>query len=201
VLTYNLTKAAIEDNREFGMINRSPSDVEELKQIFMADWNRQYYRPIDPDLVVSPNNARWRILGLMDQAQQELLVGVEVLSDPETMALLIAKRKAGVDVRVLVGGVKKVPANLGPMKYLVDNGVPVRSQSRPYLHAKYAIADHTQACLGSINLSTNSLDANRELGMLIDEHDTCHALRDVWLADWERAEPLEAIQLKTGRAE
>lgn len=199
VLTYNLTKAAAEENREFGVVNRSPSDVEELKQIFLADWGRQYYRPIDPDLVVSPNNARWRILGLMDAAQQELFVGVEVLSDPETLALLVTKRRAGVDVRVLVGGVKKVPANLDPMKYLAANGVPVRSQARPYLHAKYAIADRRSAYVGSINLSSNSLDANRELGMILDEPGTCDALRNVWLADWEKAEPLETLQLKSGR--
>ena len=124
VLTYNLTKAATEDNREFGMVNRSPSDVEELKRIFLADWNRQSYRPIDPDLVVSPDNARWRILGLMEQAQSELWVGVEVISDPEAMAILVEKKKAGVDVRLLIGGVKKVTANYAPMKYLVENGVP-----------------------------------------------------------------------------
>lgn len=196
VLTYNLTKAATETNREFGVVNRSPSDVAELKRIFLADWNREYYRPTDPDLVVSPDNARWRILGLMEQAQTELLVGVEVISDPEALALLVAKRKAGVDVRVLVGGVKKVPANVPAFRYLAENGVPVRSQSRPYLHAKFAIADHTHAYLGSINLSTNSLDENRELGLIMDEHDAIHVLRDVWLKDWAKAESFEAYELK-----
>jgi phosphatidylserine/phosphatidylglycerophosphate/cardiolipin synthase-like enzyme len=197
VLTYNLTKAATESNREFGIINRSPSDVEELKRIFLADWNREAYRPTDPDLVVSPDNARWRILGLMEQARQELLVGVEVISDPEVLALLVAKRKAGVDVRVLVGGVKKVPANVPAFAYLAQNGVPVRSQSRPYLHAKFAIADHAVAYIGSINLSTNSLDENRELGLILDEHAAIHTLRDVWLADWQKAESYEAYQEKT----
>ena len=201
VLTYNLTKAATESNREFGVINRSASDVAELKRIFLADWNREYYRPTDPDLVVSPDNARWRILGLMEQAERELLVGVEVISDPEALALLVSKRKAGVDVRVLVGGVNKVPANLPAFRYLAQNGVPVRSQSRPYLHAKFAIADHETAYLGSINLSTNSLDANRELGLILDEHDAIHTLRDVWLRDWEKAESLETYEAKAALKE
>jgi phosphatidylserine/phosphatidylglycerophosphate/cardiolipin synthase-like enzyme len=199
VLTYNLTRAATEDNREFGMINRSPSDVEELKRIFLADWNRVAYRPIDPDLVVSPDNARWRILGLMEQAQNELWVGVEVISDPEAMALLIAKKKAGVDVRVLDGAVKKVTANYAPMKYLVENGVPTRSQARPYLHAKYAIADGQAAYVGSINLSTNSLDENRELGMLVDSPEACQSLRQVWQNDWARSESFETVQLKMAK--
>lgn len=201
VLTYNLTKAATETNREFGVINRSPSDVAELKRIFLADWHRDYYRPTDPDLVVSPENARWRILGLMEQAEHELLVGVEVISDPEAVTLLVAKRRAGVDVRVLVGGVNKVPANLPAFRYLAQHGVPVRSQSRPYLHAKYAIADQQTAYLGSINLSTNSLDSNRELGLLLGDADTVRTLRDVWLADWEKADSPEAVEARAAQKE
>lgn len=192
VLTYNLTKAATEENREFAVIDRAMSDVEELKRIFLADWERKPYQPLDPDLVVSPNNARWRILGVMEQARRELLVGVEVISDPEFVATLIEKRRAGVDVRVLVGGVKKVPANLPAARALLAAGVPTRSQGRPYLHAKYVIADGGAAFLGSINFSTNSLDENRELGLLISEPAAIQTMRGVWLGDWEKAREVEA---------
>ena len=191
VLTYNLTKAATETNREFAVIDRALSDVEEFRRIFLADWERKPYQPLDPDLVVSPNNARLRILGLMDQARRELLVGVEVISDPEVVALLIEKRRAGVDVRVLVGGVKKVAANIAPARALVDGGVPTRSQGRPYLHAKYVIADGAAAYLGSINFSTNSLNENRELGLLIHDGGAIDTMRKVWLGDWEKAKEVE----------
>ncbi|MEB3198251.1 MAG: phosphatidylserine/phosphatidylglycerophosphate/cardiolipin synthase family protein [Candidatus Sericytochromatia bacterium] len=192
VLTYNLTRAATETNREFAVINRSQSDVAELRRIFIADWNRQSYLPTDPDLVVSPTNARWRILGLMNQAQRELLVGVEVISDPEVVATLIEKRRAGVDVRVLVGGVKKVPANLPAARTLIANGVPTRSQSKPYLHAKYIVADGQTAYVGSINFSTNSLDLNRELGMMLDDSGAIATLREVWQQDWLQAREPDA---------
>lgn len=191
VLTYNLTKAATEENREFAVVDRALSDVEELRRIFLADWERRPYQPLDPDLVVSPNNARWRILGVMEQARKELLVGVEVISDPEVVATLIEKRRAGVDVRVLVGGVKKVPANLPAARALLAAGVPTRSQGRPYLHAKYVIADGASAYLGSINFSTNSLDENRELGLLIHEAGAIDTMRATWLKDWDKAKEVE----------
>ncbi|MEB3221833.1 MAG: phospholipase D-like domain-containing protein [Candidatus Sericytochromatia bacterium] len=184
VLTYNLTRAATETNREFAVIDRSRSDVEELKRIFVADWNRQRYLPIDPDLVVSPENARRRILGLMAGASRELLVGVEVLNDAEVVATLVEQRRVGVDVRVLVGGVKKIPANLPAARTLVAQGVPTRSQGKPYLHAKYVVADGERAYLGSINFSSQSLDANRELGLLIGEGAAIAQMRDVFLQDW-----------------
>jgi phosphatidylserine/phosphatidylglycerophosphate/cardiolipin synthase-like enzyme len=191
VLTYNLTKAAAEDNREFGVVCRDPGDVAELAKIFEADWARVPYRALDPDVVVSPENARWRIFGLMDAAQRELWVGVESLTDPEAVALLKAKHKAGVDVRVLVGNVKKMSSNLPPARELMAAGVPVRSQGRPYLHAKYAIADGQGAYVGSINLSTNSLDENRELGLILDDGATIARLHDTFAGDWEAAQPIQ----------
>lgn len=198
VLSYNLTKAATEDNREFAIVDRAMSDVEEFKRIFLADWERRPYQPLDPDLVVSPNNARWRILGVMEQARKELLVGVEVISDPEVVATLIEKRRAGVDVRVLVGGVKKVPANLPAARALLAGGVPTRSQGRPYLHAKYVIADGQAAYMGSINFSTNSLDENRELGLLIAEAGAIETMRGTWFKDWEKAKDVEQDAEKKG---
>lgn len=191
ILTYNLTVAATETNREFAIIDRAMSDVEELKRIFLADSERRHYQPLDPDLVVSPNNARWRILGLMEQAKKELLVGVEVISDPEVVATLIEKRRAGVDVRVLVGGVKKVPANLPAARALLAGGVPTRSQSRPYLHAKYVIADGEAAYLGSINFSTNSLDENREIGLIIHDAGAIGTMAKTWHIDWDKAKDVE----------
>jgi phosphatidylserine/phosphatidylglycerophosphate/cardiolipin synthase-like enzyme len=184
VLTYNLTRAATESNREFAVIDRSQSDVEELKRIFVADWNREAYLPVDPDLVVSPENARRRILGLMTGARRELLVGVEVLNDAEVVATLVEQRRAGVDVRVLVGGVKKIPANLPAARTLVAQGVPTRSQGKPYLHAKYVVADGERGYMGSINLSSQSLDSNRELGLLIGGGAAIGQMREVFLQDW-----------------
>lgn len=187
VLTYNLTKAGVEGNREFGVINRSPSDVNELSRLFLADRAREPYRSLDPDVVVSPDNARWRILGLMERAREELVVGVEVISDPEAMALLINKARSGVKVKLLVGGFKKIAANKTPARHLVDNGVEVRHQSKPFLHAKYAIADGKEAYVGSINLTTNSLDANRELGLIIREGGAINRLREIFAQDWTGA--------------
>lgn len=190
VLTYNLTKAGAGGNREFGVINRSPSDVAELKRLFLADSGHELYRSSDPDVVVSPDNARFRILGLMERAKSELVVGVEVISDPEAMALLVGKARAGVSVRVLVGGVKKIPANLPPIRQLMAAGVPVKHQGKPFLHAKYAIADGREAYVGSINLTTNSLDANRELGLIVRDAEAVSQLQAVFGLDWESAETL-----------
>jgi phosphatidylserine/phosphatidylglycerophosphate/cardiolipin synthase-like enzyme len=190
VLTYNLTKAATESNREFGVVCRDPSNVNELIHVFEADWARVPYRALNPDVVVSPENARWRIFGLMESAQRELWVGVESLTDPEAVALLKAKHRAGVDVRVLVGDVKKMTSNMPPARELMAAGVPVMSQRRPYLHAKYAMADGATAYVGSINLSTNSLDENRELGLIVGDADTLGRLHQTFEGDWASAQAL-----------
>lgn len=194
VLTFNLTKAAVAANREVGVVDQSPSDVAEFVRLFQADWDRQPFKALDEDLVVSPDNARYRLFGLMEQAKRQLFVGMEVLSDPEALALLVAKKRAGVDVRVLLGGVKKLPANRAGQLFLNQNGVPARSQAKPYLHGKYLVVDGAFAYVGSINLTANSMDLNRELGLLLQDAGAVGTLGSVFRRDWASADrdPAEA---------
>lgn len=42
----------------------------------------------------------------------------------------------------------------------------VRTSKKPIIHAKSALVDDTYSYLGSENYSTNSLDQNREIGIL-----------------------------------
>ena len=56
-------------------------------------------------------------------------------------------------------------------------------QKSPYLHAKIIIRDGKNAYLGSHNLSTNSIDNNREVGILIP---LSQEYLDMFLADYEK---------------
>ena len=39
---------------------------------------------------------------------------------------------------------------------------------KPYLHAKVIIVDHRQVFIGSHNLTTNAIENNREIGIILD---------------------------------
>lgn len=52
-------------------------------------------------------------------------------------------------------------------------------QKKPYLHAKVILRDGKYAYIGSHNLTTNSLDNNRELGVFLAlSEEQYHSLRE-----------------------
>ena len=58
----NMTASAFTRNREYGAIVRTSEDVAEVSALFNADWERTSYVPSRPDLVVSPDNSRSRLM-------------------------------------------------------------------------------------------------------------------------------------------
>jgi phosphatidylserine/phosphatidylglycerophosphate/cardiolipin synthase-like enzyme len=190
VMTMNFTNSAFTANREYALIDRLPADVAELLKIFQADWDEAPYQPGDTPLVVSPVNSRARILGLIDSAQHTLTIQVEYLTDPEVAAHLAARAKAGVDIKVMLAYLKPSPCmdgdtNAEEAKLMADAGVTqVAFMKNIRMHAKCIVADGERAFLGSENLTTTSLDRNREIGILVTDPVLVAKLRDTAAADW-----------------
>src|SRR5262249_47226007 len=93
------------DTRDFWVRDRRSSAGAEAKSLFQADWARTPTPTLGFDsLVVTPDNDRERILGLIRGAQTRLYVYNQSLSDDEVIrALIEAKSQRHVDVHVLLG--------------------------------------------------------------------------------------------------
>jgi phosphatidylserine/phosphatidylglycerophosphate/cardiolipin synthase-like enzyme len=189
-MTMNFTNSAFTANREYVMIDRTPADVAELLKIFACDWNETPYIPGECPVVVSPVNSRSRFLALIDSAQQSLTVQVEYCTDPEVVAHLSARAKAGVDVKVMLAYLEPSPCmdgdtNALEAKLMADAGVTqVAFMKNIRMHAKCIVADGARAFLGSENLTTTSLDRNREIGILVTDPLLVAKLRDTAAGDW-----------------
>jgi cardiolipin synthase A/B len=85
LLTANLSHAALGGtkqvtNREYLLEDSETADVNEAQTIFTTDWNRATPTLSDPDLLVSPINARVKLLALIASAQTNIQIeffGVE----------------------------------------------------------------------------------------------------------------------------
>ncbi len=207
VMTTNLTNSAFKSNREYIVVDRDKSDVAEIAQLFEADWTGAAFTPRDPDLVVSPNNSRAQILKLIDSATRTLVVQVEFMGDPEVAAHLGARVKAGVDVTVMLAHAEKsvcsdwdVVAN--ETKQLKAAGVTKFAFIKKVkLHAKAVLADGARGFVGSENFTSNSLNNNRELGLLLRDRAILGELGAVMARDWAEREaqgPGNATDLAEG---
>lgn len=184
IMTLNFTDSGTGKNREFGVIDTDPIDVRDMNRIFEADWSHVTYVPKSKRLVVSPTNAQPRLRALIAGAKKSLIIDDEILYDVSTMELLGAKVKEGVDVKVLMGDPTSIPGNKNAADKMKAMGISVHYIETPVVHAKMIVADDSRGYIGSVNLTSTSLLANREVGIILEEPSQIGVLTGTFQKDW-----------------
>lgn len=171
IMTLNFTYSAFTKQRNFAVLVTSPEDIHEIESLFNADWQQEkpsLNKP--PRLIWSPINARQTITQLIQNAKSSLKVYALNLSDYQTIGNLANAAKRGVAVSVILS-TQSLKNAAGRLRYLKKRHVKIYRVSHPQIHAKMLLADihmpDEKAYLGSANLTKESLDNNRELGLII----------------------------------
>lgn len=167
IMTMNLTYSSPTSNREYLAMDTDPDDVAETDAIFEADYANTA-APIDGKLLVAPVNARAGMLPVIQNAQSTLDVEAEEISDQAIVQAMIDAHDRGVAVRMILSNDTPTAAQTSAVQSLHQDGVDVRMLAVPYVHAKTFVVDGALAYVGSENFTSNSLDSNRELGLVID---------------------------------
>ena len=189
ILSQNLTNSAFSKNREYDILDTNPSDVTEVRNIFIDDWERKPFTPPQStNLIDSPDNSRSGLLTLINSSAKSIDAETEDINDSQLVDALSQKAKS-FTVRLLVPTLSQLASNQNALQTLTSAGVQVRTISSPYMHAKMIISDDTKAYIGSINFSTQSMDKNRELGIIFTQQDDIQTLETTFSGDWDRATP------------
>jgi cardiolipin synthase len=187
IMSMNLVSQTFNDTRDVAVLDTTPADVTEVESVFESDWDRVPDSASDSALVWSPDNSRSRLLSLMTSATATLDIYAEELTDQDVIAALRSAASSGVQVRLLMTDTgSHDPARPG-RALLAAAGAQVRVQSKPFVHAKVIIADGTNAFAGSENFTGQSLNDNRELGILSHDPATIARLQATFEQDWGRA--------------
>jgi phosphatidylserine/phosphatidylglycerophosphate/cardiolipin synthase-like enzyme len=171
IMSANFNVDAMDRERNYGIIDRDPEDVADLQAIYNMDWaagGGEAGQPADLSctrLVVSPNNAKQRIVELIDSATATLEVEALYVSELTVRDAIGAAKQRGVTVRVILEGSSD---NAETKAYFTGLGIPVHDASGFFLHAKLVIADGV-VFVGSENFSQTALTKNREVGALVFE--------------------------------
>jgi phosphatidylserine/phosphatidylglycerophosphate/cardiolipin synthase-like enzyme len=187
---FNYTSMAAE--RNYGIVDTDPADIADLQRVFETDWNGPAI-PTQPDLscsrlIVSPINARGRIVQLISDATSTLDVEIIYLSENTVRTAIIAAHDRGVAVRVILANPGDYPDNAAAIQYLQSLGLPVRAATAVDVHAKLIIADGV-AFVGSQNMSTSALQMNREVGAFVFEPGPAGIAIQQFATDWAGATP------------
>jgi phosphatidylserine/phosphatidylglycerophosphate/cardiolipin synthase-like enzyme len=181
--TGNYSKTySIERERNFVATDSDPADVADLVNLFEADWNNTTPAMSCTRMVVSPINARDRIIDVIESAEETLDIESMQFGDWGVRNAVKARVEAGVRVRVLLADPSWIDANASAATFLKNLNVPVKWM--PHLHTKAIIADGTSAYVGSENLSQTSLDKNREVGVIVVEESSVAPMKTTFEKDW-----------------
>jgi phosphatidylserine/phosphatidylglycerophosphate/cardiolipin synthase-like enzyme len=169
VLTLNLTRAGLTANREYVVVDDDPRDVAAAVALVAADLTGVSDGAAAAGrLLASPTSTRPALAAALARAARAVTVEMEELSDFALVDALVAARARGCAVSVALPGAGRSAATDGAARRLAAAGVAVRFVDQPTLHAKAVIADGW-LYVGSANLTTGSLDANREVGLALGD--------------------------------
>ncbi|HYK08995.1 MAG TPA: phospholipase D-like domain-containing protein [Candidatus Eisenbacteria bacterium] len=189
ILNQNLTTSSFTKNREFDVVDANSVDILEIKKIFDADWNRTSFSQTNDNLVVSPNSSREKLSALLSSSTKNIDIEMEVVDDPDIIHLLKSKANT-VIIRLIIPSISQISANKKAMVLLQQSGILVKTLKIPYIHAKLILVDDKKAYIGSINFTTQSMDSNREVGIILSQQDSIGQLNQDFSEDWEKATQL-----------
>ena len=163
-LTLNLTRSGLAGNREYAVVDDDARDVAAADGLVAADLAGVAPAAPNGRVLASPTTTRPAIAAAIARAARAVAVEMEELSDAAVVSALAAARARGCAVSVALPGAGTSAATDAAARQLAAAGVAVRFLDAPQVHAKAVVADDW-LYLGSANLTTASLDANREVGL------------------------------------
>jgi phosphatidylserine/phosphatidylglycerophosphate/cardiolipin synthase-like enzyme len=168
IMTMNLTQSSPSSNREYLAIDTSATDISEAETIFEGDFAGSPPGSVNGPLMVAPINAVTDVVSLIQSAKSSIDIEVEELSDYHTSDALKAALQAhsGMKVRVVLSNEALTTSGQSAVSEIKSAGGKLVTVANPYIHAKTIVVDGTTAYVGSENLSTGSLEYNRELGVI-----------------------------------
>ena len=170
----------------FGLDDPNAADVAQAEAMFNADWSVQPYTPpADTPLVISPINARQKLLAQIQGATHSIHFFAQEFEDTQIVDAVVAAARRGVEVKGLVA--PNISGNKKSAQAVQAAGGQVRVLSQPYEHAKATIVDGALVYIGSINYTATSMDKNRELGILTRQADIASQMEIEFASFWGHA--------------
>lgn len=180
VQTANLTKSSFESNREHFFYSNDTGFHDSLEKLFDADWVGDDLSTLNlhPNLVVCPLNCRDVIKTLLESAEKSIVIQTQYIVDDEILDIL-RKKSEQIDMAIIV-------ADTDDNYDLISYFWPwvVRALTTRYNHTKMILVDEKYLLLGSMNLSSNSLDKNREIWIILMDTGHISTFEKRFKEDW-----------------
>lgn len=137
------------------------------------------------DVGFSPEgSAQQLVLRTLDEAHESIRLMGYSFTSPEVVKSLVAAKRRGVDVRVVVDEKgNRSKASQAAMNVVVNAGIPLRTNDQyKIMHDKVIITDGQNVELGSFNYSRSAAESNSENAVVVRG---VPSLAQTYLAHWQ----------------
>ena len=194
IFSGNLDSTYYPNDRDYAVFDDDANDVNAIENAFNADYAKTSITPSDGDnLVWSPTDSQTRLLGLINGATSTLDIEELEFGDSTLVNAIVAAENRGVNVRVVGMDPNSYRSYFNQVATAGGSIVTYSSSSGPYIHAKAIVADHgtssAKAFVGSENFSDNSLNHNRELGLIIGDSGVVNGVENTFTTDFANGTP------------
>ncbi len=183
IQTANLNHSSFFKNREYFFVSNNTGVYHSLKTIFEKDriGAKIWLEDIHPNLLVCNINCRPVIQDLLSSATKSIIIETQYITDDAILQILKNKaRKEDMDIKLILAD---TDSNTDVLDYFGHH--MARTLKKTYNHSKMMLIDGKTLLLWSMNFSSNSLDHNRELGIILTDQSVIQKFLWQFWKDWK----------------
>lgn len=166
ISTWNVSYSTYTQNREFLSVGNYSEDLSYLEKVFQNDFIWEKFSECNHTIISSPNCSRIPLYKIIESSKKSIYIYEQSIDDIEFQDLIISKFKSGIDVRLIIGDINKATSNKATFEKFQNIWIKIIAPKKPYIHAKSFLIDESIFFVWSINLTYNSIENNREIGVI-----------------------------------
>ncbi len=143
-------------------------------------------------LIVQPDDGTAPVIELIGRAQRSLLIKQFTFTEPAIQQAVIARAKAGVDVRVMLNPQRSSGSRANDETFALFKaaGVPVQWANPHFVvtHEKSIVVDESAALIATFNLCEKYFTLTRDYGVIVEVPAKVAQIVEGFHADWEHRE-------------
>jgi phosphatidylserine/phosphatidylglycerophosphate/cardiolipin synthase-like enzyme len=146
-------------------------------------------QPLSARLIVEPDDGLQPVREFLSSAQNSLLIKQFTFTEPSLIAAVIDRKRAGVDVRVMLNAARSGGdrANDDTYEQFQHAGIAVQWASPKFYvtHEKSIVVDQSSALVATFNLMEKYFSMTRDYGVITANPYHVAQIVEVFNADWE----------------
>lgn len=166
ISTWNISYSTYTQNKEFFIFWNNIKDLTLLEKIFIKDYVWEKFIECNNIIISSPACSRWPLETIIKNAKKNIYIYEQSIDDIEFQNLLIEKHKSWVKIKLIIWDINKAKSNKVAFDKFNKEWIHIIAPKKPYVHAKTFLIDDSIFFIWSVNLTNNSLENNREVGII-----------------------------------